>query len=117
VNQKSKSLFEIGGEWGYTWDMNKNQMYPIDLTNGQWGCIKELIPAAKSAGRPRALDMRKVVNAILYLSMVELMGKLPSVCMPVRPFTCMHNICQSSYALCAFGRMLEGGYLDRVCLV
>src|SRR5256886_16673046 len=47
--------------------MKKNQWYPIDLTNCQWNCIKELIPAAKPGGRPRELEMRAVVNAILYI--------------------------------------------------
>ena len=30
-------------------------------------CIKDRIPAAKSGGRPRSLDMRQVINAMLYL--------------------------------------------------
>src|SRR5256714_13656624 len=47
--------------------MKKNQRYPSDLTDRQWDCIKELIPAAKPGGRPRELDMRAVINAILYL--------------------------------------------------
>jgi putative transposase len=46
--------------------MKKNQLYPTDLTDRQWDCIKELIPAAKPGGRPRSLEMRAVVNAILY---------------------------------------------------
>jgi putative transposase len=46
--------------------MKKNQLYPTDLTDRQWNCIKELIPAAKPGGRPRSLEMRAVVNAILY---------------------------------------------------
>jgi putative transposase len=37
------------------------------LTDRQWEYIKELVPAAKPGGRPRTLDMRQVVNAILYL--------------------------------------------------
>src|SRR5437588_5852011 len=51
----------------YTWDMKKNQLYPTDLTDRQWDCIKELIPPAKSGGRPRMLDMRAVINGILYV--------------------------------------------------
>jgi putative transposase len=47
--------------------MKKNQLYPSDLTDRQWDCIKGLIPAAKPGGHPRTLDMRSVVNAILYL--------------------------------------------------
>jgi putative transposase len=52
----------------YTWDMKKNQQYPTDLTDRQWDCIKDLIPPAKPGGHPRTLDMRSVVNAILYLA-------------------------------------------------
>ena len=47
--------------------MKNNQVYPTDLTDRQWDCIKELIPAAKPGGHPRTLEMRAVVNAILYL--------------------------------------------------
>jgi len=41
--------------------------YPSDLTLQQWECIKELIPPAKRGGRPRTLDMHRVVNGILYV--------------------------------------------------
>jgi putative transposase len=37
------------------------------LTDSQWDFIKEMLPKAKPGGRPRNLEMRKVVNAILYL--------------------------------------------------
>ena len=46
--------------------MKKNQLYATDLTDRQWNCIKELIPSAKPGGRPRSLEMRAVINAILY---------------------------------------------------
>lgn len=45
-----------------------NQTYPTDLTDSQWNHIKELIPAAKPGGHPRTLDIRQVINAILYLT-------------------------------------------------
>ena len=45
----------------------KHQTYPTDLTDRQWDCIKGLIPAAKPGGRPRSLEMRQVINAILYV--------------------------------------------------
>jgi putative transposase len=48
--------------------MKNNQLYPTDLTDHQWDCIKDLIPTAKPGGRPRTLDMRRIVNAILYLT-------------------------------------------------
>jgi putative transposase len=43
------------------------QLYPSDLTDSQWVIIQEMIPPAKPGGRPRSLDMRSVVNAILYV--------------------------------------------------
>jgi putative transposase len=43
------------------------QQYPTDLTDNQWNLVKELIPPAKSGGRPGSLDMRLVLNAILYV--------------------------------------------------
>jgi putative transposase len=46
--------------------MSKLQ-YPTDLTDNQWKLVKDLIPPAKSGGRPRSLDMRLVLNAILYV--------------------------------------------------
>lgn len=47
--------------------MKTNQLYPTDLTDCQWDCIKDLIPPAKPGGRPRTLEMRAVINAILYI--------------------------------------------------
>lgn len=46
---------------------NQYQLYPSDLTDRQWDVIKELLPAANRGGRPRELDMRMVVNALLYI--------------------------------------------------
>ena len=37
------------------------------MTDSQWDIIQQMIPSAKSGGRPRTLDMRQVINAILYL--------------------------------------------------
>ena len=45
----------------------KYQTYPTDLTDRQWNCIKDLLPAAKPGGRPRSVDMRLIINAILYV--------------------------------------------------
>ena len=43
------------------------QTYPTDLTDRHWDYIKDLIPEAKVGGRPRSLEMRQVINAILYI--------------------------------------------------
>jgi putative transposase len=42
--------------------------YPSDLTDEQWELMEVVIPAAQAGGRPRGVDMREVVNAILYLT-------------------------------------------------
>lgn len=42
--------------------------YPTDLSDEQWAILVGLIPAAKHGGRPRVVDMREVLNAILYLN-------------------------------------------------
>jgi putative transposase len=42
--------------------------YPTDLTDAQWANLEPLIPSAKQGGRPRAVDMREIVNALLYLN-------------------------------------------------
>jgi putative transposase len=40
--------------------------YKTDLTDAQWKILKPLIPPAKPGGRPREVDMREVVNTLLY---------------------------------------------------
>ena len=47
--------------------MGKRNRYPSDLADDQWNRIRPLIPAPKPGGRPREVDMREIVNAILYL--------------------------------------------------
>ena len=42
--------------------------YPTDLTDTQWGLLEAFLPAAKPGGRPRKVELREVVNAILYLN-------------------------------------------------
>jgi putative transposase len=44
-----------------------NKSYRTDLTDGQWELLRQLIPAAKSGGRPRTVDMRGVMNGRLYV--------------------------------------------------
>src|SRR3954451_12257699 len=41
--------------------------YPSDLTDAQWEIVEPLIPV-HTTGRPRTVDMREVLNAILYLN-------------------------------------------------
>jgi putative transposase len=42
--------------------------YLTDLTDDQWAILQLLMPPAKPGGRPRDVDMREVINALLYLN-------------------------------------------------
>jgi putative transposase len=47
------------------------KLYPSDLTDEQWEVIEVVIPAEKSGkqgGRRRGVNMREVINAILYIN-------------------------------------------------
>lgn len=46
------------------------ELYPSDLTNEQWNLLEPLLPPPRTdhLGRPREVDLREVVNAILYLN-------------------------------------------------
>ena len=41
--------------------------YPSDLTDVEWGLIAAMIPPAKRGGRRREVDVREVVNGLLYV--------------------------------------------------
>jgi transposase len=44
-----------------------NLRYPSDLTDEEWAHIAPLIPPAKHGGRKRKVDVRAVVNGIMYV--------------------------------------------------
>lgn len=46
---------------------NSRKAYPTDLSDDQWAFLEPQIPAAKHGGRPREVNMREVINTILYL--------------------------------------------------
>ena len=41
--------------------------YPSDLTDDQWAQVVHLIPPAKRGGRRREVDVREVLNGIMYV--------------------------------------------------
>lgn len=41
--------------------------YDTDLSDAQWARVEPLIPPAKSGGRPRTTEVRKALDAVLYL--------------------------------------------------
>ncbi len=44
------------------------QRYASDLTEAEWALIEPHMPATKPLGRPRATDLRAVLDAILYIA-------------------------------------------------
>lgn len=42
-------------------------VYPSDLTDAEWAVLAALLPPAKPGGRPRSVDLRRVVNGLFYL--------------------------------------------------
>jgi transposase len=43
------------------------QRYASDLTDAEWGLIEPYMPATKHLGRPREIDLRAVLDGILYI--------------------------------------------------
>src|SRR5512135_3477368 len=41
--------------------------YPSDLSDAEWEVIEPLIPPARPGGRPRTVDLRAVVEGMLYV--------------------------------------------------
>ena len=41
--------------------------YPTDSTDAQWEIIKRLIPVQRGQGRPRTVDLRRIMDAIFYI--------------------------------------------------
>jgi transposase len=41
--------------------------YPSDLTDEEWALVKPTIPRAKRGGNKRTVDMREVVNGLMYV--------------------------------------------------
>jgi putative transposase len=60
--------------------------YLTDLTDEQWAILEPLIPPAKPGGRPRAVDIREVINTILCLNRTSCQWDLfPTTCCPKVP--------------------------------
>jgi hypothetical protein len=45
--------------------------YPSDLTDEEWALAEPLIPPGKPGGGKRTVDMRAVVNGVMYILRVR----------------------------------------------
>ncbi len=41
--------------------------YPSDLTDDEWALVAPLIPPAKHGGRKREVNLREIVNGLMYV--------------------------------------------------
>lgn len=46
----------------------EREHYPSDLSDAQWQVMENLLPAPKRRGRPRTVNLRDVVDAVLYVN-------------------------------------------------
>jgi transposase len=42
--------------------------YPTDMTDAQWEMVQSQLPVREGAGRPTEVDLRRVIDALLYLN-------------------------------------------------
>jgi transposase len=41
--------------------------YPSDLTDEEWACVEPFIPPARRGGRKREVDVKEVLNGLMYV--------------------------------------------------
>src|SRR5215472_17405856 len=46
----------------------KEQRYESDVTDGEWAVIEPQLPGKRPLGRPREVELRAVVDALLYIA-------------------------------------------------
>ena len=77
--------------------------YPSDLTDAEWALIAPLIPPAKRGGRKREVDLREVVNGVMYVLSTGCQWRAIPKDLP--PRSTVHGY---------FGRWQWDGTLDRL---
>ncbi len=48
--------------------LEAGQVYPTDLTDEQWAFLEALLPVQQGRGRPREVDLRRIINGIFYVN-------------------------------------------------
>jgi transposase len=49
------------------WSLMSFDIYPSDLSDSEWDLLEPLLPAARPGGRPRSVDLRRILNGIFYV--------------------------------------------------
>jgi len=77
--------------------------YPSDLTDAEWTCLEPLIPPAKRGGNKRTVDVREVINGLMFVLSTGCQWAALPKDLPPRSTV-------NSY----FGRWDHDGTLDRI---
>jgi transposase len=59
------NIFQVAKKHRRTSEVKR---YPTDLNDKKWEIIEPLLPRALSGGRSRTVSLRKLINAILYIT-------------------------------------------------
>src|SRR5882724_10857939 len=61
--------------------------YASDMTDGEWMLVEPFLPGASPIGRPRIVELRTVVNAVLYMASTGCQWRqIPKEFAPIRLF-------------------------------
>lgn len=77
--------------------------YPSDLTEAEWSLVAPLIPPAKRGGNKRTIDVRAVVNGLMYILSTGCQWRALPKDLP--PSSTLHGY---------FSRWTDDGTLDRL---
>jgi len=47
---------------------HRKRNHRVDMSNGQWEIIEPMLPPRRVVGRPREVDLRRVINGIFYVT-------------------------------------------------
>jgi transposase len=70
--------------------------YPSDLTNEEWALVKPEIPRAKRGGNKRTVDVREVINGVMYVLSTGCQWRAIPKDLPPRS-TVNHYFCRWEY--------------------
>lgn len=62
--------------------------YPSDLTDAEWALIEPSIPPAKRGGNKRTVDVREVINGVMYILSAGCQWAKPAKVPSAKPMEC-----------------------------